>query len=162
MSGNGRGQLGRKTNLTRETIKQAKRFLDTGCFEKHVAAQLRIPGSTWEAWKAKGQQYRSRLEAGEWDSFDDLPANAKLYVEFREVIDEGRAKAVNVAWMSVRRIGQDGNWTALKWWLQVRDPETFGEQGLLTHDLRGSLTVNIKKEDRDRISDELEETFQED
>ena len=152
---------GRTPTLTPEVIEEARKWLRGGCFEKHVAAALGISLDTWNHWKAQGKVYAERLAAGEWESFDDVPRNGQLYMAFRQTCEEGKATAINASVLRVRKLGES-NWTALKWWLQVRDPDTFGQQGMLGLDVSGTVGVRLTGDEKERVESEIEAAFGED
>lgn len=150
---------GRKTLLTPTVITEAAKFLNSGCFEKHVYTSMGINEATWFLWKQRGQEIEAMIENKVYKE-EDLDGNERLYLQFMEVCRAARAKTINLNLLLILKHAKT-NWMAAKWYLEVVEPGLFKpkEHFLLEHLGELGSISHLNEEDRAELKEELDRIF---
>ena len=112
--------MGRPTALTDETTKRICAVLETGATKDAAAAKAGIGRSTFMGWQKRGNDERSRRDAGEGTE----PKESR-YVDFLNAI-EGAELIAEATLIARINVASSEHWQAAAWILERRHPEKYG------------------------------------
>ncbi len=107
--------MGRKTKLTPEVQKRICEIIRAGNFAATAASVVGIDESTFYRWMSEGEK-----------------ATRGQYREFRNAVKKASAEAEqkNVKYI---QSAAPKNWQAAAWWLERRNPDTWGRKDRHEH-----------------------------
>lgn len=109
---------GRRKKLTKHLIRQVKKLLEKGAFDKQVYNALGISSSTWYNWITQAEEIRDINPK-------ELTEKERLLVEFLDTVRKVQAD-VEVEVLSGILNHAKKRWQAGAWFLERRNPKLFG------------------------------------
>lgn len=125
---------GRKSKLTPQLIKDARKLLQGGNYVSTVCEFLGIHESTWYKWMAEGEKAKTGIKREFFESIKKAEAEA----EIRLITD-------------MQKIAEaDQKWQALAWMLERKYPERWGRKDKIQADV--SHTGQVKESHEYNVS----------
>ena len=124
-----RYSTGRKHLLTKPLIEEIRRLMEVCSIENYIFKYLLIPETTWYRWKNEAAGLYEQYLEGKLPKPRSRQEHTKvqLLLQFSEALTRGRSQGVFRHSMAIVKAAEKGQWGAGKWWLQIIDPETFGD-----------------------------------